>query len=84
MPAVPESVVRERAARLRQAGAAALAADLAARIGGESEVLIERPQLGRATFYAAVAFAGAGEPGTVRPMRLVGREADRLIGVPVP
>ncbi|HZU89882.1 MAG TPA: tRNA (N(6)-L-threonylcarbamoyladenosine(37)-C(2))-methylthiotransferase MtaB [Stellaceae bacterium] len=83
MPAVPESVVRERAARLRQAGAAALAADLALRIGGASEVLIERPHLGRSTFYAAVAFAGEGAPGTVRRMRLVGRDADRLIGVPM-
>jgi threonylcarbamoyladenosine tRNA methylthiotransferase MtaB len=83
MPAVPETIVRERAARLRQAGAAALAADLAARIGGASEVLIERPHLGRATFYAAVAFAGEGAPGTVRRMRLVGRDADRLIGVPM-
>jgi threonylcarbamoyladenosine tRNA methylthiotransferase MtaB len=83
MPAVPESLVRERAARLRQAGAAALAADLAARVGGDSEVLIERPHIGRAAFYATVAFAEAGEPGIIRRMRLVGSAADRLIGVPV-
>jgi threonylcarbamoyladenosine tRNA methylthiotransferase MtaB len=83
MPAVPESVVRERAARLRQAGAAALAADLAARIGGESVVLIERPRMGRATFYTAVAFTGGGEPGAIRRMRFTARQADRLVGVPV-
>src|SRR5579875_3351506 len=83
MPAVPESVVRERAARLRQAAAAALAADLAARRGSESEVLIERPQRGRAAFYAAVAFAGDGAPGTIRRMRFADSRADRLIGVPV-
>jgi threonylcarbamoyladenosine tRNA methylthiotransferase MtaB len=83
MPAVPESLVRERAARLRQAGAAALAADLAARVGGESEVLIERSHSGRTTFYATVTFAGAGEPGLVRRMHLAGATTDRLIGVPV-
>jgi threonylcarbamoyladenosine tRNA methylthiotransferase MtaB len=83
MPAVPESIVRERAARLRQAAAAALAADLAARRGSESEVLIERPQRGRAAFYAAVAFAGDGAPGTIRRMRFADSRADRLIGVPV-
>jgi threonylcarbamoyladenosine tRNA methylthiotransferase MtaB len=83
MPTVPENVVRERAARLRQAGAAALAADLAARIGSESDVLIERPRRGRTPFYAAVAFAGAGEPGTIRRMRFTACQADRLIGVPV-
>jgi threonylcarbamoyladenosine tRNA methylthiotransferase MtaB len=83
MPAVPQSLVRERAARLRQAGGAALAAELAARVGGTSEVLIEEPGRGRAAFYAAVAFAGEGEPGMVRPMRFAASAADRLIGVPV-
>jgi threonylcarbamoyladenosine tRNA methylthiotransferase MtaB len=83
MPAVPESVVRERAARLRRAGAAALAAALTARIGGESEVLIERSGMGRAPFYAAVAFAGEGEAGAIRRMRFTACQADRLIGVVV-
>ncbi|MGH7055375.1 MAG: tRNA (N(6)-L-threonylcarbamoyladenosine(37)-C(2))-methylthiotransferase MtaB, partial [Stellaceae bacterium] len=83
MPAVPQSLVRERAARLRDAGAAALAAGLAARVGGTDAVLIERPGRGRATFYAAVAFAGEGEPGTIRPMRFAAGATDRLVGVPV-
>jgi threonylcarbamoyladenosine tRNA methylthiotransferase MtaB len=82
MPAVAHSLVRERAARLRAAGAAALAAALAARVGGTGEVLIEGPGRGRAAFYAAVAFAGDGEPGTVRPMRFAASTPDRLIGVP--
>src|SRR5487761_409203 len=83
MPQLARALVRERAARLRQAGAAALAAGLAARVSGTSEVLIEEPGRGRAAFYAAVAFAGEGEPGMVRPMRFAASAADRLIGVPV-
>lgn len=81
MPAVPQSLVHERAARLRAAGAAALAAALSARIGGTDAILIERPGRGRATFYAAVAFTGEGEPGTIRPMRFAAGAADYLIGV---
>src|SRR5579883_2225041 len=43
MPPVPEAVVRERARRLREVAAAALAAALEARIGAESDVLVEQP-----------------------------------------
>ena len=47
------------------------------------EVLIERPGIGRAAFYAAVGFADGAEAGSVRRMRLVGSDARRLVGVPV-
>ncbi len=43
MPAVASTVVKERAARLRAAGAAALATELRARVGSESDVLVEAP-----------------------------------------
>ncbi|HEY3909167.1 MAG TPA: tRNA (N(6)-L-threonylcarbamoyladenosine(37)-C(2))-methylthiotransferase MtaB [Stellaceae bacterium] len=83
MPAVSGTVVKERAARLREAGAAALAAELESRIGSETDVLIERPGRGRAAFYAQVAFAGRVAAGTVRRMRLVDSNADNLVGVPL-
>jgi threonylcarbamoyladenosine tRNA methylthiotransferase MtaB len=80
MPAVPPAIVRERAARLRAAGAAVLAADLASRIGAEGEVLIEKPGRGRAAFYAAVDcpldLVG------VQRMRFTGIAAGRLVGAP--
>jgi threonylcarbamoyladenosine tRNA methylthiotransferase MtaB len=56
MPQLPGAVIKERAARLRAAGEVALAAELSSRIGGETDVLIERPGMGRAAFYAAVSF----------------------------
>ena len=84
MPPVPGPVVKERAARLRAAGEAALAAELALRVGGETDVLIERPGKGRAEFYAAVDFAAPAATGAVRRMRLIDSNRNSLVGVPVP
>jgi threonylcarbamoyladenosine tRNA methylthiotransferase MtaB len=82
MPPLDPAVVRERAARLRTAGTAALKAELAARIGSEGDVLVEGPGRGRADCYAAVRFDAALETGTVRHMRFVGASGTELIGVP--
>jgi threonylcarbamoyladenosine tRNA methylthiotransferase MtaB len=84
MPQLDSPLVRERAARLRSAGAVALGADLAARIGSESAVLVERPGLGRAEFYASVELGGMHPVGSVRRMRMVGANGRNLVGVPVP
>src|SRR5487761_1500445 len=83
MPAVAAAEVKERAGRLRAAGRAALAAELDARIGSRSAVLIEGSGRGRAEFYAEISFAGAAEPGSVQPMRLVASTGSNLVGVPV-
>ena len=83
MPPTPEAIVKERAARLRRAGEAALTAELNSRIGGETDVLIEQKDRGRASFYAAVVFTETGEVGGVRRMRLVGGNGPNLVGVPV-
>ena len=82
MPPVAKTLIKERALRLREAGEAALAAELRARVGDETDVLIERPGMGRAAFYAGVGFAGPGAPGSVRRMRLVDSSARHLVGVP--
>jgi threonylcarbamoyladenosine tRNA methylthiotransferase MtaB len=84
MPQLDPALVRERAARLRDAGAAALNAELQARIGSESAVLVERPGLGRAEFYASVECDGAHPVGSVRPMRLIAARGRNLVGVPAP
>ena len=83
MPPVPDPVIKERAAQLRAAGAAALAAELASRVGGETDVLIECPGKGRAEFYAAVDFTAPAAIGAVRPMRLIDSNRNSLVGVPV-
>jgi threonylcarbamoyladenosine tRNA methylthiotransferase MtaB len=78
MPAVAPALVRERAARLRAAGAARLVRELGSRVGQSGDVLIEKEGLGRAAFYAPVSVDG--EPGSVRRVRFVGAEDGRLIG----
>jgi len=85
MPAVAPEIVRERAARLRTAGAAALAAELGSRIGATGEVLIEKPGSGRAAFYAPVACpvdSAGGEPGSIARLRFTGVADGKLVGVP--
>ena len=83
MPQLDPLLVKERAARLRAAGAAALKSELSARIGHDSDVLIEAPGRGRADCYAAVRFDGVLDPGTVARMRFAAAEGDTLLGVPV-
>jgi len=83
MPQLAHPLVKERAARLRAAGEAALAAELRSRVGGETDVLIERPGKGRAEFYAAVEFTEPGAAGSVRRMRLIDSNRNSLVGVPV-
>ena len=84
MPAVDPAVVRERAARLRAAGAEALTAELRSRLGTVGDVLIERPGTGRAEFYAAVETAAQTPAGSVAKLRFVAAGAGRLVGEPVP
>jgi threonylcarbamoyladenosine tRNA methylthiotransferase MtaB len=83
MPQLPGPIIKERAARLRATGEAALAAELSSRIGSETDVLIEQPGIGRAAFYAAVSFTAAETEGSVRRMRLVGSNGRNLIGEPI-
>jgi threonylcarbamoyladenosine tRNA methylthiotransferase MtaB len=83
MPRLPDAVVKERAARLRAAGEAALAAELRSRVGSQTDVMIERPGMGRAEFYAAVSFTTCATTGSVRRMQLVDSGASSLVGVPV-
>ncbi len=80
MPQLPGAVIKERAARLRAAAEIAFAAELSTRIGSETDVLIERPGMGRAAFYAPVSFTAPGDAGWVQRMRLVGVRGRNLIG----
>ena len=83
MPQLDPALVKERAARLRAAGVAALKTELLSRIGRDSDVLIEAPGRGRADCYAAVRFDAALDPGTVTRMRFAGAAVDALVGVSV-
>lgn len=61
MPQVPGGVAKERAARLRAAGAAAVVAHLRGQVGQTQRVLMEGPRLGRTEGFAEVVF-GVDQP----------------------
>jgi threonylcarbamoyladenosine tRNA methylthiotransferase MtaB len=80
MPQPPREVVRERARRLREAGAKSLIRFLDREVGATREILVENDGLGRTPHYAAVRFAGGGTPGSLQQARIVACGGDHLIG----
>jgi threonylcarbamoyladenosine tRNA methylthiotransferase MtaB len=79
MPAVPRPIVKERAARLRAAGDAALGRHLQAQIGRTLGGLVEREGLARAADFTEIAFTGEAVAGRITPMRIVGHDGRRAL-----
>ncbi len=79
MPAVKGPVVKERAARLRAKGEAALAAHLDAQVGTEQLVLTETPRVARTEGFAEVAFEADQPEGTLMTVRITGHDGARLL-----
>ena len=66
MPQVPRDIVKERARRLREKGAAALRAHLDAQVGARRSVLVEMPDgVGRTEHFTPVRLAAPIEPGVI-------------------
>jgi threonylcarbamoyladenosine tRNA methylthiotransferase MtaB len=78
MPQVPQGVARARAARLRDAGAAAFRRHLAAQIGRRVTVLAERGGKGRAEDFTPVRMPDT-EPGTLIGGEVAGHNGEALI-----
>jgi threonylcarbamoyladenosine tRNA methylthiotransferase MtaB len=78
MPAVHGAVIKERAARLRAAGAARLDRHLAEQQGKTHTVLIEGPRHGRTEQFTEVAFASDQPEGRVLTARIIGHDGHRL------
>ncbi|QYK42819.1 MAG: tRNA (N(6)-L-threonylcarbamoyladenosine(37)-C(2))-methylthiotransferase MtaB [Paracoccaceae bacterium] len=79
MPQLPGPVIRDRAARLRAAGDAALARHLAAQAGSTQTILTEGPRLGRCADFTEVAFATDQPEGTLLTARIAGHDGTRLL-----
>ena len=79
MPQLDKSLIKDRAARLRAAGQAALVKHLERHIGTEAEILVERDQTGRLPDFTPVILEHAGAKAG-RPIRgrIVGRDNTRL------
>ena len=79
MPQVDRTLVKERAARLRARGSERLAQRLAAMIGREEMVLVEKPGFGRTPCFAPVSFEGELLAGSFARMCVTGTTAEHLI-----
>jgi threonylcarbamoyladenosine tRNA methylthiotransferase MtaB len=80
MPQLDRATVKERAARLRRKGEAALAGYLEAQVGREVEVLVERERLGRTPAFAEVELDKPARPVQVVRTRVTGVAGQRLRG----
>lgn len=78
MPRVAGAAIKERAARLRAAGNAALIRYLDSQIGQPCNILTEGPRLGRTEHFAEVAFARDMPEGTLMRLTIAGHDGTRL------
>jgi threonylcarbamoyladenosine tRNA methylthiotransferase MtaB len=80
MPQVASAAVKERALRLRNKGQSALGAYLAAQVGRDVDVMMERDGLGRTPGFAEMAIDADAAPGKVLTARVTRSDGMRLQG----
>ncbi|MEE9302108.1 MAG: tRNA (N(6)-L-threonylcarbamoyladenosine(37)-C(2))-methylthiotransferase MtaB [Alphaproteobacteria bacterium] len=81
MPQLPKAVRKERAARLRAAGEAAVRHFLEGRVGSLASVLVENRGAGRSEHFAPVVLTGVeAAPGALLRARIEGSDGSRLLG----
>ena len=78
MPQLPRALIRARAARLREAGGAAVRRFLDGQVGEPQSVLVEQTESGRSAHYAQVRLTGA-TPGAVLATWATKHDGQQLI-----
>ena len=79
MPQVPGPLIRNRAARLRAEGDAALARHLASQVGRTHRILTEGSRMGRTEGFAEVAFATDQPEGRIVTVTIAAQDGSRLL-----
>jgi threonylcarbamoyladenosine tRNA methylthiotransferase MtaB len=79
MPQVARAVVKERARRLREKGAAALEHRLAGEVGAHRQVLVESGGVGRTGQFMTVRLAAPAIPGTIVDVNIAGHDGRQLL-----
>jgi threonylcarbamoyladenosine tRNA methylthiotransferase MtaB len=79
MPQLDGRTIKERAARLRAKGEAALAARRAALVGTTQTLLMEKAGIGRTPCFSPARFEGSAETGSLVDARIVGIADNQLI-----
>jgi len=80
MPQVHGPEIKERAARLRAKGSAAMAAFRAARIGKTASVLVEQDDAGHCEHYLPIRLDRPVPMGTIQTVTVTGQDDTHLIG----
>jgi threonylcarbamoyladenosine tRNA methylthiotransferase MtaB len=79
MPQLPRAIVKERAQRLRDKGAAALRRHLETQVGTWASVLIESDAMGRTEHFTPVRLSSAREPGTIVKLAMASHDGRQLL-----
>ncbi len=79
MPAVHGAVIKERAARLREAGDAQVQAHLKSQIGTRHNILMENAQMGRTEAFTEVHFTAPQEVGQIITTTITGQNGKQLL-----
>ncbi|WP_371130378.1 tRNA (N(6)-L-threonylcarbamoyladenosine(37)-C(2))-methylthiotransferase MtaB [Phenylobacterium sp.] len=80
MPQLQRPVIKDRAARLRAAGEAALARHLARQVGRTVTGLVERDGVARAEDFTEIAFTGEAAVGSIVAMTITGHARGKALG----
>ncbi|WP_332765109.1 tRNA (N(6)-L-threonylcarbamoyladenosine(37)-C(2))-methylthiotransferase MtaB [Phenylobacterium sp.] len=80
MPQLQRPVIKERAARLRAAGEAALVRHLERQVGRTITGLVERDGVARAEDFTEIAFTGEAAVGAIVAMRITGHAGGKALG----
>ncbi|MDO9431176.1 MAG: tRNA (N(6)-L-threonylcarbamoyladenosine(37)-C(2))-methylthiotransferase MtaB [Phenylobacterium sp.] len=79
MPQLQRPVIKERAARLRAAGDAALARHLERQVGRTITGLVERAGVARAEDFTEIVFTGEAAVGSIVPLRITGHDGHKAV-----
>ena len=79
MPQLSRTVVKDRARRLREAGAAALTRHLDGEVGATRRVLIESRDIGHTEQFTQVKLAASAEPGTIIDLKMAAHDGRQLL-----
>jgi threonylcarbamoyladenosine tRNA methylthiotransferase MtaB len=84
MPQLPRDVIKARAARLREAGQAALVRHLDRQVGRRLDALVECNGVARAGDFTEIAFEGEAPVGEIVAMTVTGHDGKRALAVVTP
>src|SRR5262249_49180148 len=79
MPQVERAAGQERARRLRDKGASALARHLVGEVGARRSVLVESHEIGRTEHFTPIRLSAPAEPGGILDLTIAGHDGRRLL-----